>query len=124
MYLANRAFRTVPLGLAVLGLGACATTEQVQPDVQITRAESTIRQAEQNGAAEHSPRELELAREKLTEAQNALREEEFVRAERLAEQASADAELAAARAQTTQAEDAVAEVQAAIAALRSEATRR
>lgn len=113
---------TLLMGSAALALAACASTPPV-PDEHIARAETSIRQAEQSGAPEHSALELDKAREKLMEAQLAVRDEDYVRAQRLAEQASADAEYAAAHARTSQAEEAVQEVQETLATLRQEVDR-
>lgn len=119
---ARRALHAVAAGSAVLALTACASTD-AQPDPQIARAETSIRQAEQSGAPEHSAHELDMAREKLSQAQLAANNEEYVLAERLAEEASADAELAAALARTAEAETAVEEIQATLASLRQEVAR-
>jgi hypothetical protein len=64
-----------------------------------------------------------MAREKLSAAEDAMLAEDFVLADRLAQQASADAELAAALAQSAVAKTAAEEIQATIASLRSEASR-
>jgi hypothetical protein len=106
----------------VLSAG-CATSGEA-PAVQqsITAAETTIRQAEQAGGAEHGALALDRARQKLTDAR-ALVEDEPLAADRLAREAAVDAELAASMAREGQAEEAVAQIQADIRALRAEAAR-
>jgi hypothetical protein len=121
MNASNVSHRILALGLSTLVLAGCAGAD-VQPSGELAQAETSIRQAEQSGAAEHSARELNLAREKLTQAQDAVREENFVLAQRLAQQASADAELAAALARSSEAETAAEEIEATIATLRAEAS--
>jgi hypothetical protein len=121
MNVSKGSYRVLALGLSTLVLAGCAGTD-VQPSGELAQAETSIRQAEQSGAAERSARELNLAREKLTQAQDAVRDENFVLAQRLAQQASADAELAAALARSSEAETAAEEIEATIAALRAEAS--
>lgn len=122
MRVSSNALRTVAVGSVALALGACASTDP-QPDAQIARAETSIRQAEQNGAAEHSAQPLDMARQKLNQAQLAVSNDELLLAEQLAEEASADAEFAAAMARTVEAETAVEEIQATLASLRQEVAR-
>jgi hypothetical protein len=121
MTLSMSRLRTVTLASVVLALAGCASSN-VQPGDTIAQAETSIRQAEQNDAARHSAAELDMARQKLNGAQDAMRAEQYELADRLAQQASADAELAAALARTSETEAAAEEIQATIAALRSEAT--
>ena len=118
-------FSTVPAGfslVAALWLTGCASND-VRPIEQLTRAETSIEQAEDAGAPEHSALELDQARQKLEQAREAAAAEEYGTARLLAEQATADAELAAARAQEAEARQAAAEVRDSIATLRREATR-
>lgn len=89
---------------ASLGLAACAGTPP--PIGQLGAAEQAIAGAEQAGALQHAPVELQRARDKLAAADDAVRNEENDAARRLAEEARADAELAAARAQSATAAEA------------------
>ncbi len=121
MPLIKRTATTIALCGTALTLGACATSGDVAPNEEIARAEVVIRQAEQSGAAEHSARELSMARRKIERSKSAVDDNEPVEAARLAEEASADAELAAARSRAETAEQAAEEIRATIASLRSEA---
>jgi hypothetical protein len=108
------------LGIVFLA-GCAASNPNLAPEQTMTRAESTIRQAEQAGAAEYSPLELDQARQRLNEAQTALQEDEPGDAFRLAEKSAADAELAMARSRVGRSEEAVAEIRESIRALEAEA---
>lgn len=122
MPLKIRQFGTPGVVLVLTALAACSSMD-VAPTAAMEQAELTIRQAEQSGAAEHSPRELALARENLDKARDSIAEEEYADAQRLAEKSAADAELAAAQARSEEAELSAEEIYATIASLRSEANR-
>lgn len=109
-------------GLAVL-LGACASTGTA-PISQMATARASIAQAESAGALDAAPLDLLSARDKLGMAEAAVREERFVYARRLAEQAEADAELAEHKARTLKAEAAAAELARTNEVLRMEADRK
>lgn len=79
---------------SVLALGACASSKGAPPVADLAAARSAITQAESAGAPQAAPVELLAAREKLSRAEAAVREEKFDQARRLAVQAGADAELA------------------------------
>ena len=108
--------------LAMAFLGGCASNEEI-PTQQLARAETLVQQAEQSGARENSPLELDQAREKLQGAHAAVEQEEFISARFLAEQAAADAELAAARSRAATAEAAADEIQDVILTLQRETRR-
>jgi hypothetical protein len=114
--------RTASLIGSVLVLAGCAGNPD-RPDEQLAMAESAIQQAEQGGAAEYSPLELDAARKKLMKAQDLAEEDENAEATRLAEQAHVDAQLATAASQTKRAERAAAEIREGIGTLESEAQR-
>lgn len=78
-------------------VAACSSGEP--PNTQIGAGNQAIESAERVGAIRFAPQELQSARDKMAEAERAVREEDYERARRLAEQATADAELAAAKAQ-------------------------
>jgi hypothetical protein len=107
--------------LIAVALAACAASNQnLAPEQAMTLAETSIRQAEQVGAAEYSALELDQARQKLNRARTALQNDENEDAYRLAEQSAADAELAAVRARVGQSEEAVAEIRESIRTLQAE----
>ena len=106
---------------AMSGLLGCAAP--TQPAREIGKAEVAVRSADEENATEAAGLEMRMAREKLERAKTALREEEYDKAERLAEEASVDAELARVKAQSDSAQSAAVELQTAIQSLRNEAQR-
>jgi len=87
---------------ALLLLSACASTPQ-PPTSDLQAAEQAIESAERARVADYASVELSDARDKLSAARSAVREEKMVQAQRLAQQARADAELASARAEVAKA---------------------
>ena len=103
-------------------LGACATPVP-PPTAELAAARAAITQAESAGAQRSAPVELLAAREKLRMADTAVREERFVDARRLAEQAEADAQLADRKARAAKAQEAADELVRSNELLRSETER-
>ena len=89
-------------------LGGCASSQP--PTGELAASQQAIRQAEQSGAREYAPVELRNA--------------EYDRAQRLAEQAQVDAELAQITARSQKAQQAVREIQESIRALQEEIQRK
>lgn len=108
------------IGLAC-ALAACATLPP--PTEELAAARAAIKSAEVANAATSAPIELTQAREKLTAAQLAVRDDESVRARRLAEEAQVDAQLAQAKASTARTREGLSQAEAALRALREEANR-
>lgn len=86
-------------------------------------AESAIARAEQGRASEYAAMELGMARDKLAEANSAVRKENMAQAKRLAEQSRVEAELALARAQEGRARKVNAEMQDSSESLQQEMQR-
>jgi hypothetical protein len=107
--------------LVLLALGACATAPE--PVADLARAEAGIGQAEQSGARQYGPVELDMARDRLASARAAAAEGEMVLAGNYAKEATLAAELAAAKARSGKAAAAVKELEDSIAALREEIAR-
>jgi hypothetical protein len=107
--------------LLAAGLAACASVPP--PKSEIGKADLALRKAEQADAAHFAPLEMRTARTKLEAAHAAMREEENLKARRLAEQAKVDATLAEATAQAAQRQEAADTIRADIEALRAEAER-
>ncbi len=88
-----------------LGIAAavffCSCSTTTPPTNRLTRAELSIQAAEEARAADLAPVDLQNAREKLAKARQALTEEKYTEARRLAESAQIDAQLAEAKADTT-----------------------
>jgi hypothetical protein len=108
--------------LAALLLAACAAVE-VLPAAEIAAAQAAITQADSAGAQRAAPVELLAAREKLEQADAAVREERFGDARRLAEAAEADAMLADRKARAAKAQSAAQELVRSNELLRIEAGR-
>jgi len=125
MPLASRGWRQRGFFLlaGAFALAACAN-EVPPPTTQVTLADSIIRDAESAGAVQHSPVELNTAREKLESARREMQDDNNEEALRLAEEAEVDARLAELRARTQTTRDAVAAVQSSIDTMRSEITTR
>lgn len=122
-----RGVRTAPtfavLALAgALAFGACASTPQ-PPTQALQAAESAIATAEQARVADYASAELTLAREKLTAARRAVRNDEMLQAEYLAEESRVHAELASARAEELKAKAINDEMQKSIDTLKQEMQR-
>ncbi|MEJ8569140.1 DUF4398 domain-containing protein [Elongatibacter sediminis] len=121
----NKQTRTgLTLGLATLLVTAtgCAAAPD-RPDKQLTRAETSIEFAEQNGAREFGSSALDRARQNLEMAYDYADQDEYRAALRAAEKAELDAELAAAQANTSKADEALAEIRESIETLRREIAR-
>lgn len=116
--------RLAAFGTLTLGLAACGSSRLPPPsETELTATRSAVAQAEQAGAADHAPLELRSARQKLEQAEAALREGEGEAARFLIAEALVDAELAQTVARSTQAQAAVNELQESIRALREEVDR-
>ena len=110
------------IAVAVL-VSACAS-KGIAPVAEMSSARASIAQAESAGAVRSAPVELLAARDKLTRAESAVREERFAQARQLAEAAEADAEVAERKARAVKARDAAAELERSNALLRSELERK
>lgn len=111
------------IAASVSMLSGCTTNPPVDVTQQMTRAQTSIAQAEQAGASRGALPELQQAKDKQATAQQALDKGDYERALRLAEEAQLDAQYASAKAQSEQAQAAATEVQDSVKALRQEATR-
>lgn len=92
------------LVLTPLALAACAGTPE--PKAELGAAVQAIENAEQAGAQQYSPVELELARSKMDAANQALRADHDSEARLLALEARADANYAASKARSGAAQQA------------------
>lgn len=109
--------------MALLCLGGCASNPPENVVAQMTRTETSVEQAEQQGAQQGALKDLQDAKSKLADAREAYNDKDYKLALRLAEQAQLDAQYAAAKAQTAREEQAAADAQKSIETLRREATR-
>jgi hypothetical protein len=90
------------LAAAVALLGACASAP---PAPSLAAAQDAIARAEESGARQYAGSELDEARQQLTLAESAVRDERMIDASRLAERSELAAELASARTESAKAEE-------------------
>jgi hypothetical protein len=117
----NSTLLAVSIG-ALCALAGCASTPP-RPTEAMTRAESSVQQADQAGARRYDPGMLDESKDKLAQSKAAAERGDTRMAEQLAAQADLDAQLAAATARSKNAQNAAAEVRASIEALRAEMAR-
>ena len=108
------------LASGALGAG-CATEPSRQTTVDLTRAQTLIEQAEQGGAQQYAPENLQAARDRLHEAEQLSNSGKQRDAERAATEAGLDAQLAVARASAGKQARAAEELSASLNTLRGAA---
>lgn len=116
MKVRNR-IRPIVLGLALLSLSACAPAKQ-PPTSQMALTQAAIEKATTAGAYDYAPLELKTSQDKVDQAKAAIQTKDYVKAERLLEQAEVDARLAEAKSSTAKTQKAVDELQKSIDLLR------
>ena len=105
--------------MAVAALAAgCASPPR--PTEEMTRARTLIEQAEQNGAQRYAAADLQEARDKLQQSDQAANKGNTRDAQWLATEAAADAQLASARAGSGKAQEASRQVDQDLATLRNQ----
>ena len=110
-----------PIGImAVAALTVGCASEPPRPTEEMTRARTLIEQAQQNGAQRYAAADLQEARDKLQQSDQAASKGNTRDAQWLATEASADAQLAAARASSGKADEAARQVNQDLATLRSQ----
>jgi len=107
---------------ALCALAGCASSAP-RPTEAMTRAETSVEQADQAGARRFDPGRLDTSKDKLAKSKIAAERGDQRLANDLAEQAELDAELSAANARSESAKKAAEEVRASIATLRAEIAR-
>jgi hypothetical protein len=106
---------------AIAVLSGCASPPP--PTAQLAVGKAAIQAAQTAGAAEFAPVELNRAREKLAQAEAAVRDKQYEVARTLAEQANADALVARSRATAERSRRAAEEVSAGVRTLREQLDR-
>lgn len=102
---------------ALVLLAACAGEP---PRAELGAADSAIKAAQNSGAAERAPVDLNNARMKYQSANAAVRDGDYDRAKRLASEAEIDAQLAGAKAQAEASKAAAQQVHQGATTLRRE----
>jgi hypothetical protein len=113
--------RGVPMSVCGILVAGCAGAPSIDP---VSPAETAVNRAIEAKAGEYAPLELRMAQENLDAAREAINDEEYEEAHRLAEAARADARLAEAKAQSETAREEAREIQSTIDTLRQEAEHR
>ena len=111
-----------PVVAATLLVGACAS-QGPAPVADLAVARSSLGRAESAGAAQYAPTELLSARDKLSRAEVAMKDERFNDARVLSDEAAADADVAERRARAVKATRNAAELERSNAVLGSELNR-
>ncbi len=99
---------TVPAALLLL-LSACAANVP-KPSGELAATQAAVHAAEGAGARDAAPVLLNSAQNKLSEAQDAISNEDYAKAKTLLDDAQADAELAEAKADTAKTQKAANEL--------------
>ncbi len=105
---------------SLLLLCACTTVEQA-PTSLVSKAESSITQAESMGASEHAPVALNDAREHFRNAEDAMDKEDYREARLLLEKAIIDAEYASVKTNAEEAQLAAQAIEQDLQTLEQEA---
>jgi hypothetical protein len=114
--------RLAALACISIVAGCAGATER--PSAELTRARSLIDQAGKQDTQQFAAAELELARDKLKRAEQAVEDGREAEAERLAMQAGLDAEYASVKANNVKAQKAADELAKSLETLRQESARR
>jgi Domain of unknown function (DUF4398) len=112
---------TILVAVVILFMVGCAS--KVAPVENITSAEMAIMAAQESNASVHAPLELKVAADKLNQAKAAMEQEEFDKAQLLADEATVDAQLAEARSRSEKAKKVAQEMRDNIETLRHEIER-
>ncbi|HVN40927.1 MAG TPA: DUF4398 domain-containing protein [Myxococcota bacterium] len=108
--------------LAVAALLATACASMPAPTGEVAKADLAVNKADAVNAAEVDPLDMRLAREKLEKSKLEMKEENYIKARRLAESAEADAMVAEAKARATRAQQAVQQLEQDANSLKSGAS--
>lgn len=111
-------FKCVLPALVVAFAGGCGSAKP--PVEKLAVADQMLKQAGANEASHYAPLEFRLASEKLEEARQAMEQEDYIIAERLADRSAMDARTALAKADSIRAQQTVNELKNSIELLRQE----
>ncbi len=115
--------RTATAVLALGALAACSSTPKPTEQMAVSRT-AVDRATTAPKVAANAPVELQSARDKWTQAQQALDSKDYTRARRLAAEAEADARVAETKAEATDNAATLQQVKTSIQSLQDEITRR
>ncbi|MFW6373682.1 MAG: DUF4398 domain-containing protein [Thermodesulfobacteriota bacterium] len=109
--------------VGALVLAGCATGKQEIIRTKISNAEMMIKRAEQSEAKKYAPLQIKLAEERLQEARQLMKEDDYEEADQKAEEALMDARLAEAKAQAEKAKMQARDKEESVETLRDEIDR-
>lgn len=115
--------RTATAVLALGALAACSSTPKPTEQMAVSRT-AVDRATTAPKVAANAPVELQSARDKWTQAQQALDSKDYTRARRLAAEAEADARVAETKAEATDNAATLQQVKTSIQSLQEEIARR
>ena len=119
----SRVAQLVLTNVALAALVAGCASGPPPATADLTRAHTSIEQAQQSGAQQYAAADLQAARDKTGEAEAAANKHDTVVAQRLATEAALDAQLATARAQSAKAQASAHELDESLNTLRKESAR-
>ena len=119
----SRVAQLVLANVALAALVAGCASGPPPATADLTRAHTSIEQAQQSGAQQYAAADLQAARDKTGEAEAAANKHDTVVAQRLATEAALDAQLATARAQSAKAQASAHELDESLNTLRKESAR-
>ncbi|WP_036666274.1 DUF4398 domain-containing protein [Paludibacterium yongneupense] len=108
--------------IAILSTAACSNME-TPAAASVAVSAATVSDAASANAAEYAPLEMNSAREKLSQARQAMTKKDYQAASDYSAQARVDAQLARSKAHSAKAEQAADALQADIDAMRKELAR-
>ncbi|MES2322761.1 MAG: DUF4398 domain-containing protein [Pseudomonadota bacterium] len=111
------------IAAAVLSLSACTSPQKAPATADVAVTKNAVENAVSAGAADLAPVEINLAREKMMRANQALAAKDYALARDLAAQAQADAKLAQSKASSAKATAAAQALDADLRVLREEVDR-
>jgi Tfp pilus assembly pilus retraction ATPase PilT len=107
----------------VMTLAACASSQKAPATADVAVSKNAVENAVSAGAADLAPEEINAARAKMMQANQALAAKDYKLARELATQAQADAKLAQSKANSTKATSAANALQDDLRVLREEVDR-
>lgn len=112
------------IGISAVAAVLIAGCSSLPPTEQMAVSKAAVNNASSAGGNEFAPLPLRSAMEKMDAAEQAMRDEEYLLARQLAEQAQVDAQLAAATARSAKAQKAATALKEGTSVLRQEIDRK
>jgi len=113
---------SIAAALTMNTVTGCAS-KVVKPIKNISDAETAIKMAVENSATVNAPLDVRIAEEKLQKAREAAKREDFIQAQRLADEAAMDARVAEVKSQTHKVKNMEKDLRESIESLQNEVNR-